>query len=154
MSTFPLSTILIASGLLLFSIMVGGRMTRMVRGAYIVALSLASVLLFVSGLVLHVGEPVREKEGSVGRREERSVPHAGVTFSPASVRRGQEVEIRIEPFDESATVYFNGRPLPKRIDKEAGTFRVTIPSTGRTDYVEIDVKGKRIHSSEQLTVIP
>ena len=129
-------------------------MTRMVRGVYVVVLFLASALLFVSGLVLQVGEPAREKGGSAGPREERSVSHAGVTFSPASVRRGQEAEVRIEPFQESATVYFNGRPLPKRIDKEAGTFKVTIPSTGRTDYVEIDVKGKRIHSSEQLTVIP
>lgn len=59
--------------------------------------------------------------------------------------------MRVTPACDDFTVYFNGRPLPKKIVDEE-TVSVTIPANSKSGFFTLDFRGTRVEAGEQLTV--
>ncbi|MCC6748169.1 MAG: hypothetical protein IT371_10950 [Deltaproteobacteria bacterium] len=75
------------------------------------------------------------------------------SFSPTSVRRGDEVTLSLSGATD-VTVWYNGRPLPKKVLNNGLTLVVTIPGDGASGYFELEWSGQRVRSPQQLTVLP
>ena len=81
------------------------------------------------------------------------VPEISFTISPTTVVRGNEVTLTVTPAGKSPlTVYFNGRPLPKKTLHGGRTLVVIVPSDSRSGYFEIEYQGRRYRSRQQLRV--
>jgi hypothetical protein len=72
--------------------------------------------------------------------------------SPAAGRRGAEVTITVKPAREEVTVFFDGRPLPKRVMQGGRIVVVTIPSDARSGYFELELDGKRYRAKKIFKV--
>jgi hypothetical protein len=89
-----------------------------------------------------------------------ATPHAteaspfAFTFSPNPAKRGAEVEIRPSIALETATVYFNGRPLPKKVLSNGRVLVVTVPGDAESGYFELEWQGIRVRAADRLNVLP
>jgi hypothetical protein len=161
---------LIALGLLLFSIVVSNRVRKQSRIGKKTArvLIVCAVPLLVVGFVLHFSGPAptkplgaaRSASSGAGAPAGRSAPDAAAqrapagwsfSFEPKSARWGQQVQIRVVPPKEDVTVYYNGRPLPAR-SKGNGTFVVTVPTMSKDGRFSLECGGARVEAAERLTV--
>lgn len=73
-------------------------------------------------------------------------------FSPKAQRRGREVTLTLNPPTLAVTVFFNGRPLPKRTLDNGARVVITIPGDARSGYLEVEFKGERYRAAKQLRV--
>ncbi len=157
-SAIPFSTIVIAIAMLVFSVLIvskiGGRIP-LPRPAKPILL-LFGVAFLMYGLYLHLQEtPASLSQAAKVIKEEKvEKPAFAFTFSPSQARWGEEVEIRVPFPAESATVYLNGTPLPKRVSEDSRTIRITIPSAAKTGYFELERAGTRVRASEQIFITP
>ena len=157
MSQIPLSTILIAFAMLAFSVFIvskiGGKILLSRRTQTMVLLFGAASLSF--GLYLHLTQtPGATPRAAVVNRQKKPAGESFTfTFSPRQARWGDQIEIQVTFPAESATVYLNGMPLPKRVSG-GRTIRVTVPSGAKTGYLELERDGARSRAEEQITVSP
>jgi hypothetical protein len=68
-------------------------------------------------------------------------PAFTVRLDKATARRGENVEIAVQPFPSTATVFFNGRPLPKRT--KGNMIVITVPGNATSGTVEVEIEGRR-----------
>jgi hypothetical protein len=155
----PLPSLLIATGLMLLSILVVARIKNMAlfgKPALLV-LSLCGVLLLALGFFLHFSTPPASVKTNAPPLQtgQPDIPRAGAgctfSFEPESVRWGEEVTIRVVPEPERVTIYYNGTPLPYR-GLGKGTFVVTIPSISKSGYFTLDCNGTKVNASDELVV--
>ncbi len=73
-------------------------------------------------------------------------------FSPKVQRRGREVTLTLNPPTLAITVFFNGRPLPKRTLNNGARVVITIPGDARSGYLELEFKGERYKAAKKLRV--
>ncbi len=76
------------------------------------------------------------------------------TIEPNPARRGEEVQLNLSSAIEGATVYFNGKPLPKKVLANGRTYVVTVPGDATSGFFEIEWSGGRVTSSQRLNVLP
>ena len=79
-------------------------------------------------------------------------PAVEFDFIPKTQRRGREVTLTLRPPTQAVTVFFNGRPLPKRTLDGGARIIITIPGDGRSGYLELEYKGDRYKAKQQLKV--
>jgi len=158
-SQIPLSTIIIAIAMLVFSVLIvsklGGKipLPRRVQ-ASLLAVGAASLLV---GFFLHLNQtPAAKPRAAVGvaRQEKSAGEPFAFTFNPGRVRWGDQVEIQVPFSAESITVYLNGVPLPKRVNGGGRSIRVTIPTGAKTGYLELERDGARMRVSEPISISP
>lgn len=152
----PVATLLIAAGLLLFSLLVVNRAkkTGLVNRWGEAALACLAALIFVAGLVLHIGTPSPARPAPAPVRAAPGIEkRMSFSFEPKSVRWGDEVRLQIIPETEEVTIYLNGKPLVHRAVGK-GTFVVTVPSMSKSGRLAVECAGRRVESSEELTVLP
>lgn len=154
----PLSTIIIALAMLVFSVLivskVGGRIPLSRRANTV--LFFLGVAALLTGLYLHLNQTpaARPLAAGTNRQEKHTSESFIFTFSPARARWGEQVEIQVPFSAESVTVYLNGMPLPKRLNEGGRTIRITIPSGAKTGYLELERNGARTHASEPISINP
>ena len=73
-------------------------------------------------------------------------------FNPKTQRRGREVTLILTPPTLAVTVFFNGRPLPKRTLENGRRIVVTIPGDARSGHFELEYKGDRYRAKDRLRV--
>ncbi|MCC6749227.1 MAG: IPT/TIG domain-containing protein [Deltaproteobacteria bacterium] len=73
-------------------------------------------------------------------------------FSPVEAAAGSDVTIRLSRAEPAATIWYNGRPLPKRVLHGGRTFVVTVPGDATSGYFELEVSGRKWRATQQLTV--
>jgi hypothetical protein len=158
MGNIPLSTILIAIAMLCVSVLIVSRLGGKIslsRAAWVLVLAVG-VASLGAGLYLHLGE--KPAGGQIveraDRKDKRTADAFTFTFSPRDVRWGQLVEIQVPFPAESATVYLNGTPLPKRVGQDGRTLTVTIPTASKSGYIEIEHGGTRVRAQEQIRITP
>ena len=83
---------------------------------------------------------------------EQPRPEVAFTFSPQTARRGNEVTLQLTPGRQSVTVFFNGRPLPKKVLAGGRTLVVTVPGDARSGYFELEYNGRRYRADRVLRV--
>lgn len=158
MGNIPLSTILIAIAMLCVSVLIvsrlGGKIS-LTRAARVLILAVG-VASFGAGLYLHLGDG--PAGGQVAERAERKDKRTAdaftFTFSPRDARWGQLVELQVPFPAESATVYLNGTPLPKRVGQDGRTLTVTIPTASKSGYIEVERGSTRVRAQEQILITP
>jgi hypothetical protein len=74
-----------------------------------------------------------------------------VRVNQATAQRGKQLEIEVIPFHGDVKVFFNGRPMPKKVYND--TLVVTIPSTANSGYFEVEWQGRR-YRSNRVNVVP
>lgn len=79
-------------------------------------------------------------------------PEVEFTFAPTSGRRGSEVTLFLDPPRQSVTVFFNGRPLPKRTMEGGRRLVITVPSDARTGYFELEYNGRQYRAKKKFRV--
>jgi hypothetical protein len=157
-SHIPLSTIIIAIAMLVFSVLIvsklGGKIP-LSRRARASLLAFGAVALLV-GIYLHLDETPSAKPYAAGvARQEKSAGESFTfTFRPGEVRWGDQVEIQVPFSAESITVYLNGVPLPKRVNGGGRSIHVTIPTGAKTGYLELERDGTRARASEPVLINP
>jgi hypothetical protein len=92
--------------------------------------------------------------GRPAGQDKRAADSFTFTFNPGQVRWGDRVEIHAPLPAESITVYLNGLPLPKRVNGDGTTIRVTIPTGAKTGYLELERNGNRARASQQIVITP
>ncbi len=150
----PLSTCLISAGLVLCAILIvdKARARGMFRRPAAITLAVCAALLFGTGLALHLSTPPPAGIIETTRQVARTEPVKwSFAFEPKGVRWGEEVRLRVTPETDDFTVYFNGRPLPKKTVGR-GSAAVTIPANSKSGYFTLDFDGTRVEAGEQLTV--
>jgi hypothetical protein len=158
-SQIPLSTIIIAIAMLVFSVLIvsklGGKipLSRRAR-ASLLAFGAASLLV---GFYLHLNQtPAAKPRAATGvARQERSAGESFTfSFRPGEVRWGDQVEIQVPFSAESITVYLNGVPLPKRVNGGGRSIHVTIPTGAKTGYLELERDGSRVRAASPISISP
>ena len=142
--------------MLTFSILivskVGGRIPLPRRAnTFLIIFGVAALL---AGLYLHLNQKPMARPSAVetNRREKRTADSFSFTFSPTQARWGDGVEIQVPFSAESVTVYLNGMPLPKKLNEDGRTIRITIPSGAKTGYLELEREG--IRASAPISINP
>lgn len=79
-------------------------------------------------------------------------PPVEFTFHPESARRGGEVTLFLTPPRPNVTVFYNGRPLPKKVLAGGQRIIITIPGDGRSGFFELEFNGKRYRAQKRLRV--
>jgi hypothetical protein len=79
-------------------------------------------------------------------------PDVEFTFAPPAGRRGSEVTLTLTPPRQDVMVYFDGRPLPKKVLARGRRIVITIPSDARTGYFELELKGRRYRANQVFRV--
>jgi hypothetical protein len=76
-----------------------------------------------------------------------------VNVTPRSAKRGHNVMLHLTPMRSPVAVYFNGRPLPKRI--QGNSIRITVPGDAPVGNARIEVEwqGQRF-AAPPLNVTP
>ena len=73
-------------------------------------------------------------------------PSLSIRVEPASARRGQEVELHLDPpTGPNVTVFWNNQPLPKQTLNNA-VLKVRIPGDATSGRFHVEWKGKRFPS--------
>jgi hypothetical protein len=85
-------------------------------------------------------------------RVDRPKPALEFTFEPKRIRRGSEVTLFLTPPRQGVRVYFNGRPLPKKVLAGGSRIVVTVPSDARNGHFELELKGRRYRAAQMLRV--
>jgi hypothetical protein len=75
-----------------------------------------------------------------------------VRVVPTQARRGNEVRLHIHP-PHPVAVFFNGRPLPKKVTAGGRVLVVTVPGDARSGTFEVAWRGRR-YRSNRLVVLP
>ncbi len=116
----------------------------------------SGVVFLGAGLFLHLGEkPAEQKAGATPHKGETHAARAfAFTFAPKEARWGQQVEIRVPPPAETVTVYLNGMPLPKKVSGDGRMVSVTIPTTAKSGYIELERDGVRVRAEEEIRILP
>lgn len=152
----PAASLMIAAGLLLFSLLVVNRAkkTGLVNKRAEAAVVCLAALVFVAGLVLHIRTPLPPASGAPAPVS--AVPAAKgkvhFSFEPKTVRWGDEVRLQVTPDAEKVTIYLSGKPLVHRAAGK-GVFVVTVPSMSKSGRLAVEYAGRRVESSEELTVL-
>ena len=158
MNHIPFSTVVIALAMLAFSVVIVSRMggkIELSRRAKALVLVLGGVCLSL-GLYLHLNQaPVAEPRAArvTGQEKPAGEPFR-FTFSPGQARWGDRVQISVPFPADTATVYLNGMPLPKRVVGSGQTIHVTIPSGAKTGYLEIERGKARARALEEIVISP
>lgn len=79
-------------------------------------------------------------------------PEIEFVVTPTSGARGSEVTITVSPPRDGITVFFDGRPLPKRVLQGGRVLVVTIPSDARSGHFELELEGQRYRSKQVFRV--
>jgi hypothetical protein len=154
-----LSSLLIAAGLVLFSVLVMnrvkggglfGRTSRFITGC-------TSGVLLALGLLLHFSTAPGTLTGVQNR--ETTAPHCTqpareftFSFEPKAVRWGEKVRLQVTPEIEKVDVYLNGTPLPCRTIGRS-LFVVTVPTIARSGYFTLDCGSTKVRAAEELVVL-
>ena len=151
-----ITTILIAAGLLVLSVVIVSRFSSKVRlsGLLLISFMMVGLCLFLSGLYLHLKEAPTETQRSV-RVRSTPAPVDAFTFSftPTRVAWGEVVDIEASVPADSVTVYLNGLPLIKK-NLSGNTLRVTIPTNTKDGYLELEQNGRRVRAAQPLVITP
>jgi hypothetical protein len=67
-----------------------------------------------------------------------------VRLSPTTAKRGQRVELQLDPPAQNVMVYLNGRKVPKRV--QGNTLTVVVPGWARSGHFEVEWEGRRYRS--------
>ena len=78
-------------------------------------------------------------------------PELRVSLNKTTARRGENIEVHIDPWHPNVMVFFNGRPLPKRT--ETDHLVITIPGNAGSGFVEVEWAGRR-YRSPRINVTP
>jgi hypothetical protein len=79
-------------------------------------------------------------------------PELEFSFAPMVGRRGSEVTLTLTPPRQGVMVFFDGRPLPKKVLAGGRRIVVTIPSDARTGYFELELRGRRFRAERVFRV--
>lgn len=156
MQTIPVTTLLIAAGLLVLSIVIVSRFGSKVRlsGLALVCFLVVGLGLFFSGLYLHVKETPAETKRIV---QPKPSPPSGDAFTfsffPSKVAWGQVVDVEVSVPADSVTVYLNGLPLIKK-NVSGNRLQVTIPTNTKDGYLELEQNSKRVRAAQPLFITP
>jgi hypothetical protein len=159
MSMPPLSSLLIAAGLVLFSVVVVNRVkgtTLFARRSFLIIAFVAGSL-FAAGLFLHLRMPLGT--GAHPQVLGPTVPFRSSTaqwifsFEPKTVRWGEDVQFHVTPAIDKIEVYLNGNPLPSRTIR-SGVFVVTIPTISKSGYFTLNCAGTKVRATAELIVSP
>jgi hypothetical protein len=155
MQTFPLTTILMAAGLLVLSIVIVGRFGGKIRlsGPILACFILVGLGLFLSGLYLHLKEAPSDNQRIVQSKPSPPVDAFTFSFAPSKVAWGQVVDIETSVPADSVTVYLNGLPLIKK-NLSGNTLQVTIPTNTKDGCLELEQNGKRVKAAQPLIITP
>ncbi len=157
MGHIPLSTLVIAAAMLIFSVLIvsrmGGRIPLSARSKGL--LLCAGILFFAAGLFLHWNEtpPKQEHQPKPSVADRRS-PQSTFTFKPSQARWGDEVEIELPVSAEDVTVYLNGMPLPKKVRESGTRIAIRIPSGAKTGWLELERNGVMTRAESPITIVP
>ncbi len=153
----PLPSLVIAAGLMLFSLLVVNRAKKiaLVNRRWEAVLACLAALIFVVGLVLHLKTPLPSSSPALAPVRAAPAADAKVSFSfePKEVRWGEEVRLQVTPEAEKITIYLDGKPLVHRAAGK-GVFVVTVPSMSKSGHLVVEYGGMRVESNEELTVLP
>ena len=157
----PLSSILIALGLLCVSILIFNRVRKppLVGKWTARALLGCTIPLLAAGFALHFSGPapsdrsaaLRSASSPAARAAKRAEAGWSFSFEPKSARWGQEVTIRVTPPKDDVTVYYNGRPLPAR-PKGNGILVVTVPAISKDGRFSLESGGTRVEAEDRLVI--
>jgi hypothetical protein len=156
MQMLPITTILIAAGLLVLSIAIVSRFGSKIilSGRVLACFLVVGLSLFVAGLYLHLKEAPVETKRIV---QPRPSPPTGdaftFRFTPSKVAWGQVVDIEASVPADSVTVYLNGLPLIKK-NLSGNKLQVTIPTNTKDGYLELEQDGKRVRAAQPLAITP
>lgn len=119
----------------------------------------------LTGTVVEVSIPKGARSGrfaieSHGRRfpsrlafaVDQPRPELEFTFAPTAGRRGSEVTLFLSPPTQVVMVYFDGRPLPKKVLEAGRRLVITVPSDARSGYFEIEHRGQRYRAKQIFRV--
>jgi hypothetical protein len=155
----PLSSLLIAAGLVLFSVLVMNRVkgtTLFARRSLLIFTFIAGSL-FAAGLVLHLRTPpgIGGYPPVLGLAVPFQFPTSQWVFSfePKTVRWGEDVQLQVTPAIDKIEVYLNGNPLPSRIIR-SGVFVVTVPTISKSGYFTLNCAGTKVRATTELIVSP
>ena len=82
-----------------------------------------------------------------------AAPGFTFTFAPLSARVGDTVSVQLQPPTErGVTIYLNGRPLPKRVQRGGRRLLITVPGGARTGYLEVACDGQRQRARRPLII--
>lgn len=70
-----------------------------------------------------------------------------VRATPNRVRRGNEVVLHVNPPQPDVSVYFMGRPLPKKTQAGGAILKVRVPSSASSGFFEVVWRGQRFRSN-------
>ncbi len=152
----PLASLIIAAGLMLFSLLVVNRAKKMalVNRRWEAALACLAAVVFVAGLVLHVRTPLPLPSPAPARAPAQAAgTNVSFSFQPKQVRWGEEVRLHVSPDAKNVTVYLDGRPLVHRA-ADKGVLAVTIPSMSKSGRLAVECAGRRVESDGELTILP
>jgi hypothetical protein len=156
MHTLPITTILIAAGLLVLSVAIVSRFGSKIRlsGPVLACFLLVGLGLFIAGLYLHLKEaPAETKRIVQPKPSPPAVDAFTFSFTPSKVAWGQVVDIETSVPADSVTVYLNGLPLIKR-NLSGHKLQVTIPTNTKDGYLELEQNGKRVKATQPLAITP
>ncbi len=92
------------------------------------------------------GPPPGPVYAPAGGPPQPAAPSMTVDVQPSSGRPGTELHVYLRPFQHGATIYFNGRALPKRLSPSQDAWIIYIPGSATSGYVEVDWGGQRFRS--------
>jgi len=78
-------------------------------------------------------------------------PEIEFTFTPMSGKRGSEVTLIVTP-PRQVMVFYDGRPLPKRVFQGGRRLVVTVPGDARTGFFELELEGRRYRAKRPFRV--
>jgi hypothetical protein len=73
-------------------------------------------------------------------------------FAPTVARRGSEVTLFLDPPRQGVSVFYNGRPMPKRVFEGGKRIVVTVPADARSGYFELEYDSERFRAKKRLRV--
>lgn len=79
-------------------------------------------------------------------------PEVVFTVAPLRGRRGSEVTLTLDPPRQEAMVFFNDRPLPKKVLRGGKHLVVTIPGDAQSGFFELQVGDKRYRAEQKFIV--
>jgi hypothetical protein len=116
----------------------------------------AAVITAIGGLiaVLVTAGIIKSGPSATSAPPVTETPPISFSFHPNSARRGEDVNLYVSPPGQNVTVFFDGRPLPKKAYDDSARLVVTVPGDANSGYFELEWKGIRFRASEELIVLP
>jgi hypothetical protein len=148
----PITSIVIAFGLLLLSVAIVGGISPKVGRKTTWTCAVAGCLVLGAGLYLHLAASPASTPPPAATAVQPAKRPFSFTFAPERVRWGQEVKIAADQPIAGALVYLNDRPVPSRPAQDANHLNITIPSTSKSGYLAVQAGGQRVRAEQQLVV--